>query len=171
MFLRVGDSRFHIRHSLLLWPIQLLLRVIIQLIAFIVNILKEKIEIHFMSPRVLSNKWALQQAKFNTEKYYSVVGILEKLDDTLRVLENYIPRFFSGASNYGKQLTPSRHTYFHNAIPIVIYHSAGDKDLVEYNTSPILFEDEMKYLHDNNFQVLTMRDLAFDRKTNDLFIK
>jgi peptidoglycan/xylan/chitin deacetylase (PgdA/CDA1 family) len=58
-----------------------------------------------------------------------------------------------------------------NAIPIVIYHSAGDKDLVEYNTSPILFEDEMKYLHDNNFQVLTMRDLAFDRKTNDLFIK
>lgn len=58
-----------------------------------------------------------------------------------------------------------------NAIPIIIYHSAGDKDLVDYNTSPILFEEEMKYLHDNNFQVLTMKDLAYDKNTNYLFIK
>jgi hypothetical protein len=58
-----------------------------------------------------------------------------------------------------------------NAIPIIIYYSAGDKDLVDYNTSPILFEEEMKYLHDNNFQVLTMKDLAYDKNTNYLFIK
>ena len=55
-----------------------------------------------------------------------------------------------------------------NAIPIIIYHRAGDSGVVDYNTNLDLFEKEMKYLHDNNFQVLTMKDLRFDETSKDL---
>jgi len=58
-----------------------------------------------------------------------------------------------------------------NAIPIIIYHRAGDSGVLEYNTDLDLFEKEMKYLHDNNFQVLTMRDLRFNEMRKDLDIK
>ncbi len=58
-----------------------------------------------------------------------------------------------------------------NAIPIIIYHRAGDSGVVDYNTDLDLFEKEMKYLHDNNFRVLTMNDLRFDETSNDLDIK
>ena len=58
-----------------------------------------------------------------------------------------------------------------NAIPIIIYHRAGDSGVVDYNTDVDLFEKEMKYLHDNNFRVLTMRNLKFDETSKDLDIK
>jgi hypothetical protein len=58
-----------------------------------------------------------------------------------------------------------------NAIPIIIYHRAGDSGVVDYNTDVELFEKEMKYLHDNNFRVLTMRNLKFDETSKDLDIK
>jgi peptidoglycan/xylan/chitin deacetylase (PgdA/CDA1 family) len=58
-----------------------------------------------------------------------------------------------------------------NAIPIIIYHRAGDSGVLDYNTDLDLFEKEMKYLHDNNIQVLTMRDLRFNEMRKDLDIK
>ena len=58
-----------------------------------------------------------------------------------------------------------------NAIPIIIYHRAGDSGVLDYNTDLDLFEKEMKYLHDNNIQVLTMRDLRFNEMSKDLDIK
>jgi peptidoglycan/xylan/chitin deacetylase (PgdA/CDA1 family) len=57
------------------------------------------------------------------------------------------------------------------AIPIVIYHRAGDSAVVDYNTDLDLFKKEMKYLHDNNFRVLTMKDLRFNETSKDLYIK
>ncbi|KAK5642541.1 hypothetical protein RI129_008708 [Pyrocoelia pectoralis] len=41
---------------------------------------------------------ALQRAKMAVEKHYAVVGVLEDLNTTLTVLENYVPKFFQGAS-------------------------------------------------------------------------
>lgn len=43
-------------------------------------------------------------AKFNIERYYSVVGVLERMDQTLAVLENYVPKFFSGVTQIYNQL-------------------------------------------------------------------
>ncbi|KAL0822442.1 hypothetical protein ABMA28_004511 [Loxostege sticticalis] len=40
---------------------------------------------------------ALQRAKRVVEQQYAVVGVLEDMNSTLLALENYIPRFFSGA--------------------------------------------------------------------------
>ncbi|CAN5437919.1 hypothetical protein BH18THE1_BH18THE1_01660 [soil metagenome] len=58
-----------------------------------------------------------------------------------------------------------------NAIPIIIYHRAGDKEAINYNTDLELFEKEMKYLHDNNFRVITMKDLGYETKTDYLYVK
>ncbi|XP_035724495.1 heparan sulfate 2-O-sulfotransferase pipe-like isoform X1 [Vespa mandarinia] len=41
---------------------------------------------------------ALERAKLAVEKHYAVVGVLEDVNTTLTVLENYIPRFFRGAA-------------------------------------------------------------------------
>lgn len=42
---------------------------------------------------------ALERAKRAVEQHYAVVGVLEELNTTLTVFENYIPRFFEGASD------------------------------------------------------------------------
>jgi peptidoglycan/xylan/chitin deacetylase (PgdA/CDA1 family) len=62
------------------------------------------------------------------------------------------------------------------AIPIIVYHTfAHFSDVsdskVPVDTSVNLFEREMKYLHDNGFQVLTMADLGYDESKNQLYIK
>lgn len=59
---------------------------------------------YFWLPRVPKSKWALQRAKFIIEHEYSVVGILDKMNETLHVLEQYVPRFFTGSTKifYGK---------------------------------------------------------------------
>lgn len=48
---------------------------------------------------------ALQRAKLAVEKHYAVVGVLEDLNTTLKVLEHYVPRFFQGATEiyYGNK--------------------------------------------------------------------
>ena len=57
------------------------------------------------------------------------------------------------------------------AIPIIIYHRAGDTETIDYNTDVDLFKIELKYLHDGKFTVLTMSDLAYDSKNDYLFVK
>lgn len=49
--------------------------------------------------RPFNTQGALERAKRAVENEYAVVGVLEDLNVTLKVLENYIPRFFTGASN------------------------------------------------------------------------
>lgn len=44
-----------------------------------------------------NNKEAFMIAKSNVEKYYSVVGITENMQETLTVMEAKLPRFFDGA--------------------------------------------------------------------------
>lgn len=41
---------------------------------------------------------AMERAKRAVEKHYAVVGVLEDLNSTLTVLEHYVPKFFTGAS-------------------------------------------------------------------------
>ncbi|CAD6208847.1 GSCOCG00010676001-RA-CDS [Cotesia congregata] len=43
------------------------------------------------------NKWALEQAKKNVLLWYPVVGILELMEETLKVLTNQFGYFFNGA--------------------------------------------------------------------------
>jgi peptidoglycan/xylan/chitin deacetylase (PgdA/CDA1 family) len=52
-----------------------------------------------------------------------------------------------------------------NAIPIIAYHNIDDKKKPN-STGITLFADEMKYLHDNGFKVITIGDLDYD-ENND----
>jgi len=40
-----------------------------------------------------------REAVHNVEKYYAVVGLLEEFPKSMKVFENFVPKFFSGASN------------------------------------------------------------------------
>ncbi len=63
-----------------------------------------------------------------------------------------------------------------NAIPIIIYHNFVTYPDVSYSkdaadTTVNLFDQEMKYLHDNGFKVLTMNDIGYDSTNNALYIR
>ncbi|KAK8787105.1 hypothetical protein V5799_023120 [Amblyomma americanum] len=48
--------------------------------------------------KLVQNSWALDRARQNIERHFSVVGVLEDLNLTLALLEMHIPRFFRGAT-------------------------------------------------------------------------
>lgn len=68
-----------------------------------------------------------------------------------------------------------------NAIPIMVYHNIDYKNSSWVNSNPgwivnsttdvNLFDMEMKYLHDNGFEVLAMSDLGYNQTSNKLYIK
>jgi peptidoglycan/xylan/chitin deacetylase (PgdA/CDA1 family) len=55
------------------------------------------------------------------------------------------------------------------AIPIMAYH-AIDNSKKPFSTDIKLFEEEMKYLHDNGFKVITMNKITYDPSTNLLYV-
>ena len=49
--------------------------------------------------------WILQQiARYNIENHFSVVGLKENIKSSLKLLQNYLPRFFSGAAQFFERL-------------------------------------------------------------------
>jgi hypothetical protein len=57
-----------------------------------------------------------------------------------------------------------------DAIPLVAYHSI-DNDRTTSSTDIDLFAAEMKYLYDNGFKVITMKDIGYDEMSNRLYVK
>ena len=57
-----------------------------------------------------------------------------------------------------------------NAIPLIAYHNI-DNNMARSSTHIDLFKSEMKYLHDNGFKVLTMKDLGYDEMSNHLYVR
>jgi hypothetical protein len=56
------------------------------------------------------------------------------------------------------------------AIPILTYHNVGLDNNMHYSTDLILFEQEMKYLHDNGFRVLIMNQLGYNTQNNTFYL-
>lgn len=52
-------------------------------------------------------KFAIRKAKENIDKFYPMVAILEKLEDSIKLAEKLIPQFFMGAWNIYKAI-PSK---------------------------------------------------------------
>ena len=52
---------------------------------------------------IFDSRKALEIAKYNVENYYSVVGILEKWQETLQVFESYIPTYFKDVRKVYKE--------------------------------------------------------------------
>ena len=62
------------------------------------------------------------------------------------------------------------------AIPIIVYHIIVNYPDLSNSNRPIdttlnLFDDEISYLHDNGFKVITMTDLGYDENNKSLYIK
>jgi hypothetical protein len=57
-----------------------------------------------------------------------------------------------------------------DAIPVVAYHIV-DNSLDPSSTDINLFAAEMKYLHDNGFDVIPMSDLGYDQTTNLMYVR
>lgn len=62
------------------------------------------------------------------------------------------------------------------AIPIIVYHAFVpyndvSESRIPTDTNVNLFEQEMKYLRDNGFKTLTMKDLRYDEKRDTLVIR
>jgi peptidoglycan/xylan/chitin deacetylase (PgdA/CDA1 family) len=57
-----------------------------------------------------------------------------------------------------------------DAIPIIAYHDI-DEDKAIDSTDTNLFDQEMKYLHDNGFKVIPMSDIGYNETTNYMYIK
>ncbi len=56
-------------------------------------------------------------------------------------------------------------------IPIIVYHNVATTSEGTLTISEDLFDKEMKYLHDNNFKVITMSDLGYNQSSNFLYVK
>jgi lipopolysaccharide biosynthesis protein len=56
-----------------------------------------------------------------------------------------------------------------NAVPIIAYHDIDNRK-ADTSTDINLFVEEMKYLHDNGFKVLTMSDLGYNENSKSLYI-
>jgi len=52
---------------------------------------------------IFDSRKALEIAKYNVENYYSVVGILEKWQETLQVFESYLPAYFKDVRKVYKE--------------------------------------------------------------------
>ena len=59
--------------------------------------------------RTIGNRDGLQKAKFNAEKYYSVIGVLEELELSMKVMESYLPYYFQNITQSGAESKPSNH--------------------------------------------------------------
>jgi hypothetical protein len=56
------------------------------------------------------------------------------------------------------------------AIPIIAYHTIDDSG-GSSSTDVNEFAQEMKYLHDNGFRVITMSSLAYDPNSNFMYLE
>ena len=56
-----------------------------------------------------------------------------------------------------------------NAIPIIGYHQIGTGE--DFDPSVELFEQEMKYLYDNDYNVITLAHLGYDEDKERFYIK
>jgi peptidoglycan/xylan/chitin deacetylase (PgdA/CDA1 family) len=58
-----------------------------------------------------------------------------------------------------------------NAVPLITLHNVDLATNMPYHTNSGLFDQLMKYLHDNGFRVLTLKQLAYNTQTNTFYLK
>jgi peptidoglycan/xylan/chitin deacetylase (PgdA/CDA1 family) len=69
----------------------------------------------------------------------------------------------------------SQNSYNHggkiNAVPLITLHNVAPTTNHPYYTNAGLFDTFMKYLHDNGFKVLTLKQIGFNTPTNTFYLK
>ena len=89
------------------WPIFWFLFLVWDSTIIIIRILLRITVIDFDNSFICSernNEWALKQAKANVLKWYSTIGVLDCIEETISNLEKTFPHFFDGASYMYKKV-------------------------------------------------------------------
>jgi peptidoglycan/xylan/chitin deacetylase (PgdA/CDA1 family) len=58
-----------------------------------------------------------------------------------------------------------------NAVPLITLHNVDLATNMPYHTNSGLFDQLMKYLHDNAFRVLTLKQLGYNTQINTFYLK
>jgi len=58
-----------------------------------------------------------------------------------------------------------------NAVPLITFHNVALTTNHRYYTNAGLFDELMKYLHDNGFRVLTLKQIGYDTQSNTFYLK
>jgi peptidoglycan/xylan/chitin deacetylase (PgdA/CDA1 family) len=73
------------------------------------------------------------------------------------------------------KIVNSQNNYNHggkiNAIPLITFHNVGLTNNHAYYTNAGMFDKFMKYIHDNDFKVLTLKQIGYDTNNNIFCIK
>lgn len=73
------------------------------------------------------------------------------------------------------KIVNSQNNYNHggkiNAIPLITFHNVGVTTNQTYYTNAGMFDKFMKYIHDNDFKVLTLKQIGYDTNNNIFHIK
>ena len=112
---------------------------------------------------------AYDQGKLNFANSHSVIEQSHNhwdrgyLHNDQLIFQKFVQEVNSGISFNNRKGTV-------DAIPVVAYHIV-DNSLNPSSTDVNLFAAEMKYLHDNGFNVVPMSDLGYDQTTNLIYIR
>jgi peptidoglycan/xylan/chitin deacetylase (PgdA/CDA1 family) len=90
---------------------------------------------------------------------------------------NEINDAFDNATIYSDfvKLVNSQNSYNQNgkinAVPLITFHNVALTTNHRYYTNAGLFDELMKYLHDNGFRVLTLKQIGYDTQSNTFYLK
>ncbi len=104
---------------------------------------------------------------YNYNNYNNASYYINYLHDNKQTLQNFI-KVVNSPQDFNKRGKI-------NAIPIITYHKIVN-GTAPYGNLPItidiaLFDLEMKYLHDNSFRVISLKDIGYDESNKYLYIK
>lgn len=90
---------------------------------------------------------------------------------------NEINDAFDNATIYSDfvKLVNSQNSYNQNgkinAVPLITFHNVALTTNHRYYTNAGLFDQLMKYLHDNGFRVLTLKQIGYNNQSNTFYLK
>jgi peptidoglycan/xylan/chitin deacetylase (PgdA/CDA1 family) len=84
---------------------------------------------------------------------------IKDLFDNSTIFSDFV-QILNSQNNYNKD------NRIINAIPIIAFHNVRPVNNVPYTTNVGLFDELMKYLHDNQVKVLDMRNLTYNASSN-----
>jgi len=103
-----------------------------------------------------ANKYAARSLSFDVVEIKNSFNNAAIFSDFLKIVNSQI------IYNQGGKI---------NAVPLITLHNVDLATNMPYHTNSGLFDQLMKYLHDNDFRVLTLKHLAYNAQTNTFYLK
>jgi peptidoglycan/xylan/chitin deacetylase (PgdA/CDA1 family) len=129
---------------------------------------------HYKAHPQLDCRTYLPNGKVSVANRYSIIGWSHDSDrrkysyNDSQMLDRFI-EVVNSQRQYNKVIPGQEVAGAVEAIPIIVYHRI-DNSGAQYSTDVSLFAEEMKYLYDNGFKVISLTDLVYDNATNSFYL-